>query len=243
MTLLLVALEVGLRVFGIALPHTKYYAMPDEELSWVNKPGSDVEVVGLDYRYGVRINSLGLRGEELEPDPSFRILAIGDSKTFCQGVEDHETWPALLEERLAKDLPGTEVVNAGVYGYGALQTKGHLVRVWDAVRPNVVVYMHSGNDFSDDLRYSRGHYDEIRRWIPGRRFLRDHSALYAFASKRALSVLAAMGIWKPGVRFEEGGEGGAVSDLADEWREGRDLTCETMRRSRITFEPVGPSSS
>lgn len=62
--------------------------------------------------------SRGARGtrEHAVPKPpgAARILAIGDSFTFGEGVGDSETWPAQLEARLS----GVEVVNLGVHGYG-----------------------------------------------------------------------------------------------------------------------------
>ena len=43
-----------------------------------------------------------------------RILAVGDSVTFGWGVSDEQSWPALLEARLAATGVPVEVINAGV---------------------------------------------------------------------------------------------------------------------------------
>jgi hypothetical protein len=84
-------------------------------------------------------NSRGARGrrEHLCPKPKgvFRILVFGDSFTFGEGVSDEETYAARLEER----LPGAEVVNLGVHGYGHDQMLLYLKEVGAAYEPDVVV--------------------------------------------------------------------------------------------------------
>ncbi|MEO6326780.1 MAG: GDSL-type esterase/lipase family protein [Thermoanaerobaculia bacterium] len=74
---------------------------------------------GLPGPYGSRVssNALGARGaREIAGKRAHvtRVLALGDSFTFGQGVSDDEAYPALLESR----VPGIEVVNLGVHGYG-----------------------------------------------------------------------------------------------------------------------------
>lgn len=68
----------------------------------------------------VRINAQGFRADReyaLEPPPGvLRVVAVGDSFTFGNGVHVHEAWPAVLERRL-----GAEVINLGVAGYGVDQ--------------------------------------------------------------------------------------------------------------------------
>lgn len=66
-------------------------------------------------RFLVNTNALGLRGAEVKvPAPGPRVLAVGDSVTFGWGVEDGESWPARLAEALGAQVPGLEVLNAGV---------------------------------------------------------------------------------------------------------------------------------
>jgi hypothetical protein len=63
-------------------------------------------------------NSRGLRGREEYEDPKppgvVRILVFGDSFAFGEEVSDSETFC----HRLADLLPGTQVLNFGVHGYG-----------------------------------------------------------------------------------------------------------------------------
>ena len=75
-------------------------------------------VNGTDSDAPFSTNSRGARGprEYAVPKPAsaMRIVALGDSFTFGQGVPDDAAWPAQLE----RALPGTEVVNLGERGYG-----------------------------------------------------------------------------------------------------------------------------
>ena len=76
--------------------------------------------LGPDGRVEYRINSLGLRGEEVSPEkPSnlYRALCIGDSITFGEGVHEQDTYSAKLvghlEARLGREV---EVVTVGSAG-------------------------------------------------------------------------------------------------------------------------------
>jgi len=65
-------------------------------------------------------NTLGLRGPELDsaPDPTRRRIAtFGGSYVFGAFLDDHETWPRLLEGHLRDRGLSVEVLNAGVNGY------------------------------------------------------------------------------------------------------------------------------
>jgi hypothetical protein len=83
--------------------------------------------------------SRGARGarEHAVPKPpgTLRILVFGDSFTFGEDVGDDETYAACLE-RL---LPGVEVVNLGVHGYGHDQMLLYLQEVGARYAPDVVL--------------------------------------------------------------------------------------------------------
>ena len=75
-------------------------------------------------RYGpITINTLGFRGEEIEPVKpagALRLAFLGASTTFCAEVSsDAATWPDRVAKSIAESLPGLQVdyVNAGVPGY------------------------------------------------------------------------------------------------------------------------------
>jgi len=86
-------------------------------LPYEHVPAGRGRIVGVE----TRINSLGFRGPEFpapKPAGAFRVVVLGDSVVFGQGVEETETLPAQLQRRLrARSLRPVEVINAGVRGY------------------------------------------------------------------------------------------------------------------------------
>src|SRR6266850_3822339 len=94
---------------------------PDPLLYWRLKPNQNC-YTKVDHK-PVHINSHGTRGPEFQsqkPTNSFRIISLGDSKTFGWGLSESETYSSLLEKWLQERV-GThyrvEVVNAGVNAY------------------------------------------------------------------------------------------------------------------------------
>lgn len=62
------------------------------------------------------------------------ILAVGDSFTYGDQVNDNETWPAYLES-----LSGFKVINAGVYGYGLDQVVLRAKNLVEIVEPEIII--------------------------------------------------------------------------------------------------------
>jgi GDSL-like Lipase/Acylhydrolase family len=104
------------------------------------------------YLESVHVNHLGLRGPDLPAKTSeeFRILCLGDSTTFGQGVSEEETLPALLQADLADagKAAGRQVraVNGGLRGYATLHELALLEELGPAIRPDLVVLLWYVND-------------------------------------------------------------------------------------------------
>jgi len=90
----------------------------DPVLYWKLKPNQDC-YTKVDHK-PVHINSHGTRGPEFltqKPANSFRILSLGDSRTFGWGLSESETYSGVLQNLLQKEAPAgkrIEVINAGV---------------------------------------------------------------------------------------------------------------------------------
>lgn len=103
------------------------------------------------YLHRVEINSLGLRGAEVPAHKApgeVRVLALGDSMTYGQGVADGDTLPARLElelRALASDRDW-RVVNAGLRGYSTRQELGLLEELGARLQPDVVLLLWYWND-------------------------------------------------------------------------------------------------
>jgi hypothetical protein len=116
------------------------------------------------------------------------------------------------------------VQDAGVAGYGVLQETKLAERLWPALQPALVLYVHCGNDFSDDWNFTHGSWGSLRSALPGRQFLQQHSAAWSLLKPGALALLSALSIRRGTLRIEGGEEATLVSELGARWAEGRDLT-------------------
>jgi hypothetical protein len=76
-------------------------------------PRAGVSGVGNIWQRSVTIDADTLRENGRGRPSGAPILALGDSFTFGDEVDDADTWPAQLEARLARP-----VLNGGVFGYG-----------------------------------------------------------------------------------------------------------------------------
>ncbi len=106
------------------------------------------------YQHEVRVNSLGLRGPELGPKRAdeVRVLALGDSLVYGQGVAETETLPSQLERALAARDPERRswtVVNAGHRAYDTYQELQLLAELAPAIQPDVVVLFWYWNDLHE----------------------------------------------------------------------------------------------
>lgn len=104
------------------------------------------------YGARVRTNRDGQRAPieypRPKPEGTFRILLLGDSQTFGQGVEYEETFGHLIERALQSEHPDVriEVINAGVDGYNLYQEIAYLAADGLSFEPDVIIVLFVGND-------------------------------------------------------------------------------------------------
>jgi hypothetical protein len=98
-------------------------------------------------------NSAGFRGPEFsegKPSGTIRLVFIGDSFTFGEGVHFEDTFPEattrLLQKEFADRSIGFESLNFGVGGYNTGQSLSLLRNLAMASRPDVVVLTFPARD-------------------------------------------------------------------------------------------------
>lgn len=127
------------------------------------------------YRHYVSyaLNSQGLRGPEYavpRPDGVFRIVCVGDSFCFGQGVHEHDTITRVLEARLNQQADALnqavrfEVINCAIRGYSTRQERILYERYARQYQPQLIVALmvHNDNwDFEEDQRLAVRHAGEL----------------------------------------------------------------------------------
>ena len=113
----------------------------DSILFHAKKPNQDFLQTWEDPPSRMRINSLGLRGDEIDPERCRTVLALGDSFTFEGGfvtkLQDQ------IDERFGA---GIEVVNAG-YGGATIDREAVVFEKQGlAVNPDLVILQFFPND-------------------------------------------------------------------------------------------------
>jgi hypothetical protein len=154
------AAELLLRVIESSPPKRSESGMQfDPQLGWFHIPNAELSAeyphVTTNRTVAVKNNSIGLRERELADIAPDRILFLGDSFTFGFDAEVNERFSDLLQ----KELPQFGTVNAGVSGYGTDQQFLLMQRLWNDVKPKLVVLTFCVDNDRDDntssLRYEK----------------------------------------------------------------------------------------
>jgi hypothetical protein len=146
---------------------------------------------GLSFPATHSVNGWGLRGDvpPRHPSQGNAWIALGGSTTLCYCLDDHKTWPYLLQEKLRAREPRTWVGNAGQDGITSAGQDMLMNALAPRLRPKGVILMVGENDlvlnFSDERRERGSPHDAaLARRLSAldgggwRGFLRAHSRLY-----------------------------------------------------------------
>lgn len=192
---------------------------PDSVLVFSMKKGYRTIHSSFEFSVPVAISSFGIRDKEITPkhESTFRVIGLGDSFTFGNGVKLEETFLKQLESCLKPTVPSVEVINCGIPAYSPLQELRFLERYRASLEPDVVILgFFVGNDFieSGDLYDSAGtptlrvvdgnlvstraaerEHSMIRLISqPLRYYLSTHSHLYVFLRDRGSQLLSRFGL-------------------------------------------------
>lgn len=125
----------------------------------------------------------------------FRIIALGDSLTYGEGVDEQDAYPRLIEKELGKSFP-VEVLNLGVRGNQSEDTVNVLKAFLPALKPDLVLYGVCLNDF---LPSRLGEYENNMAYsVPLPRkikaFFIKHTLVGEFLDTRYNNFLINMGV-------------------------------------------------
>jgi hypothetical protein len=124
----------------------------DPQLGWFPRESS--EYVFGDLGIPVRHNRQGFREREFDPVGSKpRIVFFGDSFTWGYNLRETNRFSNLLAAR----LPGWEVLNMGVSGFGSDQSLLLMKRMLPRVRPSIAVLVFCTINDRDENQRNRVH--------------------------------------------------------------------------------------
>jgi lysophospholipase L1-like esterase len=168
---------------------TIYRRLPDTPAGYDLMPGAHQTVNGVLYK----INSRGIRDREydLPKNPqTYRIVVLGDSYTFGDGIPLEDTYAKQLERQLNSNpaIPRKiEVINFGVNGYNTVQELWRLKDKALDFKPDLIIL---GYYLNDSLNIDLNFLSENRAVqalpygipLPFKDFLRQHSKIYQVIS-------------------------------------------------------------
>jgi len=161
---------------------------------------------GRDGRITYEINQYGMRGPAVpiaKAKGVFRIVCLGDSITFGEGVRYPDTYPAQLQKLLAQSMPDrrVEVLNAGVQAYGTKEEAAFYLVQCSPFTPDVVIlgfFLNDAGDFAETIRQNQAMTKDLelsmfarasRIWeiLERRRRTREQQEEYFDAIRRAFA--------------------------------------------------------
>lgn len=139
----------GLVVGGQGPTTNPRYVQHDPRLGWSYRPGATARHATAEFDVAITIDADGRRAaaDGTGPEDGPLILCLGDSFAFGWGVEEAESFPALLRTRLR-----ARVLNFGVSGYGTDQQWLQLERDGLDLRPRLVIVTFCENDVEEAIR-------------------------------------------------------------------------------------------
>ena len=153
----LALLEAGIRVYSLAT------ASPDAGLPPLHVTVKSPVLFSLNPAHP-EVNSLGMRDDEVsvsKPQGVFRILVLGDSIAYGDGVDRKMAFPDQLEGLLRTRLHSAEVVNTAVMGYTAYNEQQYYLTKGKAFEPDLVLVAFCFNDVANP----RLHWDYTERLV------------------------------------------------------------------------------
>lgn len=151
------------RQYGLHSFPAQFELSSNSGIVYVNRPDSSIDFVYPENPRGYfepgnvvrhRTNAYGFRGKNFsleKPAGKKRIVFLGDSFVFGEGVHDTDTVVQKLEKKLLEKNIRAEVINLGVGGYNTRQEWVLLRDFAYQLDPDIVIVGYTPNDAEPDL--------------------------------------------------------------------------------------------
>ncbi|HUQ86353.1 MAG TPA: SGNH/GDSL hydrolase family protein [Vicinamibacterales bacterium] len=142
----------------------------------------------------VHENSSGFREREfnaVKPAGTYRIVVVGDSFTWGNGVRQQDRYSDLLQARLPQHI---EVLNFGASGANTPEHRTMVEHLLGTVNPDFVLLQWYVNDVEDDDSVHRPTFHSLMPIRGLHNWLNDVSALYTVANMQWAHTQVALGM-------------------------------------------------
>jgi hypothetical protein len=144
------AAEAALRLYASYVTKPARLFRSDAQTGWRNAPNLVTTLINAaGERWSIRTDENGQRQIAQDPDARRRILILGDSLSFGEGIDIKDRF----DVKMFSFLPGARVINTGTMGYGtdqeyvAFRNWKHLLEPGDTV-----LILLNQSDYFDVLR-------------------------------------------------------------------------------------------
>lgn len=148
--------EISLRMITVRRDPLLKCRVADDQLHHLLRAGTVCQSKTSEWDVEYRINSLGIRGPEIQAKAGneLRILILGDSFVEGYGVSEKDRFTGLMRDELKRNSKeNISIINAGVAGYSPVLELQLLKKIYDMIRPDVVVVALDMTDFKDSIGY------------------------------------------------------------------------------------------
>lgn len=202
----------------------------DADVTYTLRPGG-CTFSNREFSNQYHVNSLGLRDDEASLERP-EIVVLGDSLAMGWGVDQDESFPERLEQRL-----GRRVLNAGVSSYGTVRELRTLQRIdRSALRQLVIQY--SDNDFLENEQFVTSPTLRILSEADYQRTVADHAhERRYYPGKYALNLVAQ---FRATLRRQTGTDAPQTAQAGQQssWSRHADLFVAVLERSPVPLDGV-----
>jgi hypothetical protein len=130
------AADAALRLYVSYVTKRDHLFRSDAQTGWSNAPNlQTTRINAAGQEWSIRTDQSGQRLIAQNPRDKHRILILGDSLSFGEGIDIKDRF----DVKLLSSLPGARVINTGIMGFGtdqeyvAFQSWKHLLESGDIV--------------------------------------------------------------------------------------------------------------